>query len=95
MVSFRLAAIKVLRESEEPLHYEEITKRALEQGLIETSGATPEATMNAQIAINIKHKKENSAFIRTKPGYFYLNPKYAEEEEKEEERDEEGREEEG
>ncbi|MGZ4902263.1 MAG: HTH domain-containing protein, partial [Halobacteriota archaeon] len=38
MVSFKLAAIKVLQEANEALHYDEITKRALEQGLIETSG---------------------------------------------------------
>lgn len=49
MPSFKLAAIKVLRELKKPLHYKDITKRALEQNLIETSGSIPEATMNAQI----------------------------------------------
>ena len=88
MVSFKLAAIKILKESKEPLHYEEITRRALENNLIETSGATPESTMNAQIASDIKHKNLNSAFIRTKPGCFSLNPNFTEKEEKEEEADE-------
>lgn len=88
MVSFKLAAIKILRESKEPLHYEEITKRALENNLIETSGSTPESTMNAQIAVDIKTKKSESAFIRIKPGYFSLNPTFTEKEEKEEEKDE-------
>lgn len=87
MTSFKLAAIKILKESKEPLHYEEITKRALDKNLIETTGQTPEATMNAQIAVDIKIKKENSAFIRSKPGYFTLNPNYSKILEKEEEND--------
>jgi len=49
MPSFKLVAIRVLRELKKPLHYEDITKRSLEQNLIETSGSTAEATMNAQI----------------------------------------------
>jgi len=93
MVSFKIAAIKVLRESKGPLHYDEITKRALDKGLIETSGATPEATMIAQLSVDIKNKKDKSAFIRTEPGVFSLNPKFSEEEQKEEEADEKSREE--
>lgn len=85
MPSFKLAAIKVLRELKKPLHYEDITKRALEQNLIETSGSTPEATMNAQISVDLKNKREKSAFMRVKPGYYSLNPKYGEEEQKTEE----------
>lgn len=53
MTSFKLAAIKILKESKEPLHYEEITKRALDKNLIETTGQTSEATMNAQITVDI------------------------------------------
>ncbi|MEW6378857.1 MAG: HTH domain-containing protein [bacterium] len=89
MTSFRLAAIKILREAKEPLHYEEITNRALEQNLIETSGATPEASMNAQISTDIKNKNERAAFVRTGKGYFSINPNYTEEEQKEEEEEQE------
>lgn len=85
MVSFRLAAIQILREVNEPLHYEEITKKALEKNLIETSGATPEATMNAQIIIDINKKKDKSSFIKIKPSTYQINPKFTEEEQKEEE----------
>lgn len=94
MVSFKLAAIKILKESEEPLHYEEITKRALEKNLIETSGSTPEATMNAQISVDIKLKKEKSHFERVKPGYFSLSKNYSDKEEIEEEIEEKEKEEE-
>lgn len=93
MLSFKLSAIKVLRGAKEPLHYEEITRRALEQNLIETSGSTPEATMNAQITVDIKSKKEKSAFIKVKPGHFALNPNYTPEEEKKHEKEEITREE--
>jgi len=85
MVSFKLAAIKILRKSKEPLHYSEITNRAIEQNLIVTSGITPSFTMNAQITTDIKFKKEKSAFVRIKPGIFAINPKYSSEEEKRDE----------
>jgi hypothetical protein len=49
MRSFKLAAIKILRDAQAPFHYDEIVKHALEQNLKETSGATPEATMRVQI----------------------------------------------
>ena len=85
MVSFKLAAIKILRENNKPLHYEDITKFAIEKNLIETSGLTPEATMNAQISNDIKHKGKDSAFIRISSGMYSLNPNYTLQEEREEE----------
>jgi restriction endonuclease Mrr len=48
-LSFKEAAVKILKEAEEPLSAKEITKIALEEALIETSGATPDATMAAQL----------------------------------------------
>jgi len=84
--SFKHEAIKILRKSTHPLHYKEITKIAIEKGLIETSGETPEMTMNAQITRDIKYKKEKSAFKKTKPGFFTINPNYTEEEQKIEEK---------
>ncbi len=87
MVSFKLAAIKILKDAKEPLHYEEITKRALKKNLIETTGSTPEATMNAQISVDIKAKQEKSPFVRAKPGVFALNPSFTEKEEKVEEQE--------
>lgn len=48
-LSFKEAAKKILKEAEEPLSAKEITQIALNEELIETSGATPEATMAAQL----------------------------------------------
>lgn len=88
MVSFKLAAIKILRKSKEPMHYNDITREAIEQNLIETSGITPEYTINAKITSDIKFRKEKSAFVRIKPGIYKINPKYTQEEEKQEENQE-------
>lgn len=88
MVSFRLAAIQVLQESQKPLHYNEITELAIERNLITTSGDTPKATMNAQIAIDIKYKKEKSAFVRVGRGIFTLNSEYTDVKIKQEEKQE-------
>jgi Holliday junction resolvase-like predicted endonuclease len=81
MTSFKRAAIEILKDAKEPLNCIEITKRALDRNLIETSGKTPEATMEAQIAMDIKAHADNSPFVRVKPGIFALNPNHKEEEE--------------
>jgi len=44
-MTFREAAIRILSEADEPLTAGEITERALERGLIDTGGKTPEASM--------------------------------------------------
>lgn len=46
-LSFKEAAVKVLKEAEEPLSAKEITEIALKEELVETSGATPQSTMAA------------------------------------------------
>jgi Holliday junction resolvase len=74
MNTFKQTAIEILRKANKPLHITEITKKALEAGILTTEGATPEATMGAQIAVDIKIKGKASDFIRTSPGIFTLNP---------------------
>ena len=74
MNTFKEAAIQILKEVAKPLHYSEITRLALEKNILETEGATPEATMNAQIVVDIKLKGAASDFIKTAPGIFDLNP---------------------
>src|SRR3989344_4329535 len=74
MNTFKQAAIEILKKSNKPLRYVEITKLALESGILETEGATPEATMNAQIIVDINNKKDGSDFIKTAPGTYALNP---------------------
>jgi hypothetical protein len=89
MATFKSIAYQILKEAGKPLHSKEITKRALERGLV-SEGKTPEATMNAQLVVDINTKKNKSRFIKTAPSTFAINPDFEgrpqkiEEEEKEE-----------
>jgi restriction system protein len=74
-MTFLDAAHGILKQAGQPLHYREIARRALEQGLIESKGKTPEATMNAQLATKIKRAAEDdppSLFVRVSRGVFGL-----------------------
>lgn len=73
--SWKNAIITVLSESKDPLHYADITERILTRGLKSTAGATPDATVNAQIAASIKHDGTDSPFFRVAKGIFTLRPK--------------------
>jgi hypothetical protein len=80
MKGFKLAAFEILKEAKTPMHYKEITKKAIEKGLIATDGDSPDHTMISQLSTEIKNKKVRSDFIRTAPGIFALNPNKIEEE---------------
>ena len=62
----------VLSEVGKPLSYQEITQRILAQGLWQTKGETPEATINANLAVDIKMHRMHSLFQRTDRGIFAL-----------------------
>lgn len=70
--SWKNAIVLVLGESKEPLHYQEITERILTRGIKSTTGATPDATVNAQIAASIKHDGAATPFQRVGKGIFTL-----------------------
>jgi len=75
--SFLDAAEKVLDQfgNRNSMHYREITDKAMNQGWLNTSGKTPEATMNAQLVTDLKRTKasgEPGRFVRTSPGYYSL-----------------------
>jgi len=70
--SWKESIKRVLRESNAPLHYTEISDKILSSGYYETDGATPAATVNAQISASIKHDSDKSPFIRVGKGIFAL-----------------------
>lgn len=72
-LSFKKAAVKILERSDKPMTAAEITKIALEENLIASTGETPEATMAAQIYVDIKDK--NSPFLKVGRGLFTLKKK--------------------
>ena len=69
---FLTSAYKVLKAEGSPLSAKELTSKALEQGLLETSGLTPHQTMKSKISTDILKKKEKSVFKRTSTGKFAL-----------------------
>lgn len=71
-MSWREAIQRVLTEAETPLHYAEISEQILSRGYYKTDGATPAATVNAQISASIKHDGEKSLFVRVGKGTFAL-----------------------
>lgn len=62
----------VLSQTGKPLHYQEITNKIISQELWYSEGKTPEQTVNARLAVDIKRKGIKSRFIRTAPGIFGL-----------------------
>lgn len=75
--SFVEAAEKVLEQfsSKRPMHFRDITKKALEQGWLDTDGKTPDATMGSQIYTAIKRAQrrgEQSRFVQHGRGVFGL-----------------------
>lgn len=70
--SWKDAINKVLAESSTPLHYTDISEQILSRGYYSTDGATPAATVNAQISSSIKHDGDQSPFLRVAKGTFAL-----------------------
>ena len=71
-LTWRQAIEKVLGSSATPLHYNEITERIISNGLRKSLGATPSATVNAQISASIKRDGERSPYMRVAKGTFTL-----------------------
>ncbi len=76
--SFIDCAQKVLEEfgGKKPMHYKEITEKALAKGWLVTGGKTPEATMYAQVITEIKRQQkrgERPRFVQHGRGYVGLS----------------------
>lgn len=71
-MTWRKAIDKVLASSSTALHYNEITERIISEGYRKSLGATPAATVNAQISSSIKHDGHSSPYIRVSKGTFAL-----------------------
>lgn len=69
------AIMKVLTESDIPLHYTEISEKILSQEYYKPDGATPAASVNAYITSSLKHEESNSPFIRVGKGIYTLKNK--------------------
>lgn len=70
--TWRQAIDTVLGASTTPLHYKEIAGRIISSQLRPNLGATPAATVNAQISGSIKHEGGASPYVRVAKGAFSL-----------------------
>ena len=78
MNTFKSSAIQILKKADKPLHFTDITRLSLEGGVLVTESAVPEATMAAQLYMDIKNKGKASDFVQTSKGTFALNTDKAE-----------------
>jgi hypothetical protein len=74
-LTWKKAIDKVLASSPQPLHYKEITEKIISDGLRTSLGATPAATVNAQISASIKKLEDSSPYVRVAKGTFTLSKK--------------------
>ena len=74
MAGYREAAIAVLRDAGGPLKVKEITRRAIDRGILKPGGATPEASMGSNLYTDVKKNGEASAFRRVSRNAFELLP---------------------
>ena len=77
-LSFTESALQVLDRcaNKQPMHYRDITEKALELGLLSTEGKTPEASMYAQILTEIRRyqkRGEQPRFIQHGKGMVGLS----------------------
>lgn len=71
-MSWREAIERVLTEENRALHYSEFSEEILAKGYYKTDGATPDATVNAQITTSIKYEGEKSPFVKVGRGVYAL-----------------------
>ena len=74
-LTWKQAINKVLATSQEALHYKEITELIISDRLRTNLGATPSATVNAQITNSIKKLGDKSPYVRVAKGVFTLTKK--------------------
>jgi hypothetical protein len=85
-MTFTEAALEILRREGKPLHFKDLTERAMTKKLLTFVGRTPEVTMQTQLTAAVK-KAPGNPFVRVKPGVFGLL-RYPEVSPEEKERDE-------
>ena len=69
-MNFLDAAYSILKQSDTPLHFLEITRRAVQANILDTKGQTPGATMGSRLYVDTK--KPHSRFKRVQRNLFTL-----------------------
>jgi len=71
-MTWHQAIQKVMAEEEAPMYYGDIAERIVADGLRQNLGATPAATVVAQITASIKHDGTKSPYVRVSRGTYDL-----------------------
>lgn len=66
------AAVRVLSEAKQAMHYRDIAERILERGYHRRAGNRPATSLNVIIGNDIRNHGPSSTFIRTEPGVYML-----------------------
>ena len=72
-MTYTEAAEKVLTQAGQPLHFREITRRAIAQGLIEVEGRTPWNSMNGTLRRAIRTQSDSLPIVALGDGRFALS----------------------
>ena len=71
-MTFLEAAIEVLRTADEPLHYADIARLAVERKLLSHVGRDPEGAMQSCLNSAVRSKIHDGLVTRSKPGHYAL-----------------------
>ena len=71
-LNWRDAIQKVLEGENDPVHYTEIAEKIVAQGLRTQVGATPAASVAAELSTSLKQEGDGSPFERVSRGYYRL-----------------------
>lgn len=69
---WKKAIEQILKEAGTSMHYKDIASQILADGLRTNIGATPAATVSANLTTSIKQGKENSPFRKVGRGEYVL-----------------------
>jgi len=75
-MTFLDAAIEVLRNSNDPMHFGEIARAAVDQSLLSHVGRDPEAAMQSCLNSAVRRAQAggDSVIVRSKPGHYGIRP---------------------
>jgi hypothetical protein len=71
-MTFLEAAIEILRSAEEPLHFNDIARLAVERKLLSHVGRDPEAAMRTCLNSAVRSQVHDGLLVREKPGHYRL-----------------------
>jgi len=74
-LAWRKAIEKVLQDAEGAMHYKDIANEIVSRGLRHNVGATPPATVSANLTTSIAKDGENSLFLKVGRGEYILRNK--------------------